>query len=410
MQHQTLIEAAKAAIAARVYGPFRERGGVPGETSKSRIEAAARSYLWNRHVSQMPPARALELAAPVALRPHTDRRAKLYYGPRRPWAGGRYTEGRDTLRHVGDTGAAGLRFIGWSHELPGGPSRYTGWYCRADDTGEMLAGGVWQLPGRKGRARLVYGYAELESNGREMNPGSATLVVSDILESESHCCTWDSVRDLPELRDAAAWADGKAERAAEQQRDYDAGYQAGREAAELDTEAANLRGQLREILAELRAAKRGPAFPPLLARIPLIRAELCERVAEMVSDIHRARKNRDKLWDDCGSYYVEAWRAGFTDNAEGGFRRAVALGFAKPSDWQGPPESNPCGPICRLPVLMPDGMTCVADVWRILESVSFDGAGAIKNRQVSVDGNPGIAFVRNGVWTFKATANQTERT
>lgn len=342
MTKLTLIEAAKAAIAGRVYGPFREAGGLPGETSRSRIEAAARAYLWNRHVRHMPPARALELAAPVALRPHTDRQAKLYYGPRRPWAGERYTEGRDTLRHVGDTGAAGLRFVGWSHELPGGPSRYTGWYCRADDFGDMLAGAVWQLPGRKGRARLVYGYAELESNGREMYPGSATLVVSDILESESHCCTWDSVRDLPELRDAAAWADGTAERAAEQQRDYDSGYQAGREAAELDAESAELRGKLREILAELRAAKRGPVSPPQLARIPLIRATLCERVAEMVSDMRAKREKRGKLWSDCPSWLESAFAAGFADNADGGFRRTVALGFAKASDWQGPPELNPC--------------------------------------------------------------------
>lgn len=341
MQKLTLIEAAKAAIAARVYGPFREAGGLPGERESFRLDAAARAYLWNRHVRHMAPARALELAAPVALRPHTDRGAKLYYGPRKPWAGGRYTEGRDTLRHVADTRAAGLRFIAWADELPGGPSRHTGWYCRADDFGDMLRGGVWQLPGRKGRARLVYGYAELESGGRETNPGSAALVVSDILESEP-CRDWQELRDLPEIRDAAAWADSAAERAAERQREYDSGYQAGREAAELDAEALELRGKLRAILAELRAAKRGPVYPPQAARLPVIRATLCERVGEMVSALRRKRDKRGKLWSDCPGYLESAFAAGFADNAEGGFRRTVALGFAKASDWQGPPDANPC--------------------------------------------------------------------
>lgn len=341
MQKLTLIEAAKAAIAARVYGPFRERGGLPGETSPSRIEAAARAYLWNRHVRHMPPARALELAAPVALRPHTDRQARLWYGPRQAWAGERFKSGGDIARHIGDTREAGLRFVAWADELPGGP-RHTGWYCRADDFGDTLRGGVWQLPGRNGRARLVYGYAEFEGRG-EMNPGSAVIVVSDIVESVSHCCTWDSVRDLPEIRDAARGADSVAESAAEEQRDYDSGYQAGREAAELDSEALETRGKLRSILAELRAAKRGPVSPPLLARIPLIRAELCERVSEMVSDIRRARDARDTLWSDCPSWLEEAFRAGFADNAAGGFRRTVALGYAKATDWKGPPERNPCG-------------------------------------------------------------------
>ena len=46
--------------------------------------------------------------------------------------------------------------------------------------GETLRGGVWQLPGKGGAARLLYGYAEFEGRG-EMNPGSAALVVSDVV-------------------------------------------------------------------------------------------------------------------------------------------------------------------------------------------------------------------------------------
>ena len=38
-----LISAATALVASRVYGPFREAGGLPGETMRSRIDAGGRA-------------------------------------------------------------------------------------------------------------------------------------------------------------------------------------------------------------------------------------------------------------------------------------------------------------------------------------------------------------------------------
>ena len=58
----TNLEPIRRAIAARVFGPFREAGGLPGETSGSRFDAAARAYLWNRRVRFMPAGAALAAA------------------------------------------------------------------------------------------------------------------------------------------------------------------------------------------------------------------------------------------------------------------------------------------------------------------------------------------------------------
>lgn len=335
MTKVTLIEAARRVIAGRVFGPFRESGGLPGETSASRFDAAARAYLWNRHVRKLPAARALELAAPVALRPHTDRQARLWYGGTRGSAGAAFEVAGDSLRWIEGTRDAGLRFIAWADELAG--YRHTGYYNRADGPdgfGETLRGGVWQLPGRKGRARLVYGYTEFEGRG-EMNPGSAAICVSDILESGP-----DDSDYTEAAREAARFADGLAERQAERERDYDSAYQAGRRAAEADAEALQTAAELRPLLAELRSLRKSPHTP--LSPVGQVCKALRSRVAEMRETISAARRKRDSAWDDCGAWAAEAWRAGFCDNAEGGFRRAVALGFARPSDWQGPAELNPC--------------------------------------------------------------------
>lgn len=338
MTKETTLQAAARIIGGRVFGPFREEGGLPGERAAMRLDTAARAYLWNRHMRKLPAARALELAAPYALRPHTVRPPQWYGG--KGGAGAAFEVAGDSLRWIEGTAEAGLRFVGWADELAG--YRHTGYYSRADGPdgfGDLLRGGVWQLPGRKGRARLVYGYTEFEGD-KETNPGSAAVCVSDVLESLSHCCTWDSVRDLPETREAARFADGLAERQAERERDYDSAWQAGREAAELDAEVIAARRDLLRLLPELRPLRRSrfPMAPLGRATCEVLRA----RVDSLLETISAARRKRDSAWDDCGSYAAEAWRAGFADNAEGGFRRAVALGFARRDDWRGPPEANPC--------------------------------------------------------------------
>ncbi len=331
----TTLETARQIIARRVPGPFREQGGLPGERAAMHLDAAARAYLWNRNVRHMGARAALEAAAPVALRPHTDRRAKLWYG-NRGGAGAPFARGRDLLRWTENTEAAGLRFVGWADELPGGPD-HTGWYTDDCGDGMTLRGGVWQLPGKGGAARLLYGYTEFEGRG-EMNPGSAALCVSDIVTAPGQS-EWEGVRDLPELRDAARWADSVAERMAEQERDYQRAYAKGRRAAERDNAAAEARRELLPLLAELRTLRRSPVAGETPAACRALRAT----VDSLLETISAKRAKRDAAWRDVWGDSLEAWRAGFMDESEGGFIRAVRLGYASRDDWQGAPEANPCG-------------------------------------------------------------------
>lgn len=325
---ETISAAAARIIAGRVFGPFREAGGLPGEFSIWRYDGAAGVYLWNRRVRGMGATQAMELAAPWALRPHTER-APQWYGPRGP-VGRAFRDGSDTLRHFSSTRDAGLRFVGWSDELNRG-IRHRGWFCD-DDERETLRGGVWQLPGRDGRARLVYGYAEFESRD-ELNPGSAVIVVSHVLETERA----DDMRDSEELRDAARYGDGMAESAADARRDYERAYQAGREAGEHDEAAIAARKEALPLLRELKAAYRVP-----MARVAFAGAcaVLRDRIDSLIRDRAEARAARDAAWDGVFGSDVEPWKAGFIDSA--GFLRAVRLGYARASDWHGPADRNPC--------------------------------------------------------------------
>ena len=354
-------------------------------------ELLARVYLTNRRRRSMGASEALDRALGLRLA-DGQRPANLWYGNRGGF-GAPFTRGGDVLRWTESTADAGLRFIGWADELPGGPD-HTGWHTDEHGDLETLRGGVWQLPGRKGRARLVYGYTEWEGRG-EMNPGSAALCVSDIVETEP-CREWESVTDLPEIRDAARWADGVADSAAEAERDYRAAYDKGREAAEHDTAAIEARGELLPLLAELRTERRPVAisrFRPgsdrveILARLatleaaeswietrsavdregvergdygidapesmvngprkgprPAICAALRARVDSLLETISESRAARDSAWDSVWSGELEAAQCGFMDSASDGFRRAVALGYASRDDWRGAPELNPCGP------------------------------------------------------------------
>lgn len=332
----TNLEPIRRAIAARVFGPFRETGGLPGETATSRLDAAARAYLWNRRVRFMPAGEALAAALPVALRSHTDRRARLWYGSAGGPAGAPFDHGGDKLRWIEKTEAAGLRFVAWADDIAS--LRYTGWHC--DDEGrETLRGGVWQIPGKGGAARLLYGYAEFEGRG-EMNPGSAALVVSDIVAVPMRG-EFGNLDETDGARDAAQWADGLAESTAEDRRDYDSAYQAGRRAAELDGEALEARAELLPLLAELRAERKRERRPwEGEAMRPAIYAALRGRVDSLLETISEKRRERESAWGNVWrGADLEPWRAGFMD--ESGFVRAVRLGYASRDDWRGAPEANP---------------------------------------------------------------------
>lgn len=319
-------ELAAAIIGRRVYGPFREQGGLPGERAAMRLDTAARVYLWNRRVRGMGAARALKLAIPYALRPHTVR-APQWYGPRGQ-AGQEWQESGDSMRWLDGYSHLGLRLVGYADELLSG-LRHTGWFADCDQS-ETLRGAVWQLPGRKGRARFVYGYVEFEGR-REVNHDSGLVCVSDILSADRTGAdsAWDDQTDSDECRDAARYADGMAESAAETRRDDREAYNAGRDAAERHGEAIEARRALSPLLTEIREAKRGPIYPPLAARIPLVRAELCRRISGLLETISEKRAERDRLWSECPSQMESSWLAGFIDYADNGRAVARAMGWIK---------------------------------------------------------------------------------
>lgn len=317
--------------------------GGAGIDPKAEGAAIASHYRYFRNVRGLPAmaARAAALELPAAYV-----KGREYYGPR-GGAGAVFKQGGDSLRWIESTADAGLRFVAWADELA--RLGHTGWYT--DDLGDWmtLRGGVWQLPGRNGEARLVYGLAEFEGWG-EMNPGSAAICVSDIVRQPMRG-EFGNLDETEGARDAARYADGLAERMAEQERDYRRAYDAGRAAAEADAAAIAARAELLPLLGELRALRRSP----VAGETPAACKALRRAVDSLLETISEKRGERDSAWDGVEhlsdpqnawrANLLEAWRAGFMDQSEGGFVRAVCLGYAKASDWRGAPEANPCGAV-----------------------------------------------------------------
>lgn len=307
---------------ARLRAPAIGGAGIDPRTEGGHV---ASHYRYFRNVRRMGAAAAYREALAM---PAVYTKGREYYGPR-GGAGAVFKHGGDSLRWIENTAEAGLRFVGWADELAS--LRHTGWHC--DDEGrETLRGAVWALPGRKGEARLVYGFQEWEGRG-EMNEGSAALCVSHIVRQPMRD-EWGNLDEMEGARDAARYADGLAESVAEDRRDYNAAYEAGRKAAELDAEAIEARAELAPLLGAHKAHKRSGVGP-------VMAGALLESIKRRLETISEKRAARDSAWDDCGSYGAEAWLAGFMD--ESSFVRAVRLGYAKASDWKGAPEANPCG-------------------------------------------------------------------
>jgi len=311
--------------------------GGAGIDPKAEGAAIASHYRYFRNVRGLPAtaARAAALELPAAYV-----KGREYYGPR-GGAGAVFKQGGDSLRWIESTADAGLRFVAWADELA--RLDHTGWFTDEFQS-ETLRGGVWQMPGRNGEARLLYGYAEFEGRG-EMNPGSAALCVSDVIRVPMRG-EFGNLDETEGARDAARYADGLAESTAEDRRDYDSAYQAGRAAAELDGEALEARAELLPLLGELRALRRAP----VAGNVPAVCKALRSRVDSLLETISANRAERESAWGGVEhlsaphnawrANLLEAWLAGFMD--ESGFVRAVRLGYAKASDWRGAPEANPC--------------------------------------------------------------------
>lgn len=286
----------------------------------------ASHYRYFRKVHGMGAKAALEAAKAL---PADYVKGREYYGSKAGF-GAAMDSG---LRWTESTAESGLRFVGWSDELA--RCGHTGWFTFPDGCpDDTLRGGVWQWPGRNGESLLVPGYAEFDGKS-ETNPGSAALALGDTFRVPMRG-EYDLRESMDGTRDCARRADRLAEIAAEQERDYRAAYDRGARAAELDSEMIAARRELLPLLAEFRLVRRGRR---------MLSETVCEllqkTIRELLATIDEKREARENAWSDCPSCDEPAWRAGFMDESEGGFVRAVRLGYAKRSDWQGPPEACP---------------------------------------------------------------------
>jgi len=129
--------------------------------------------------------------------------------------------GKDVIQCWDNKAAVPFRFAGYSDELIHSIN-HKGWYSDSNQDA-TLRGIVYRLPARNGQTRYLYGYEESDS-------GSVVLY-RDIETDE---------------RDAARFADGRAERIAEDSREYDEAWHAGSDASYKVQEALdNLRLDVR---------------------------------------------------------------------------------------------------------------------------------------------------------------------
>ncbi|MFU1607360.1 hypothetical protein ACM25O_13325 [Sulfitobacter pontiacus] len=248
----------------------------------------------------------------------------------RVWAGLGGTDGapfeaygESACRWIENPEARGLRFVGLAHDVGRAGYSYArdavehkGWYLDADGMGETVAGVVYQLPGRNGRARYLAGYADPHNTGAD-GRGPALLSL-DVLEGDATDFSYDPD---PVLRDAARRADGIAERMAEAERDYQAGFAMGRKArGKMDAARETGRAWL-EACREARAmyaARHGfPALPGPIAR------ELC-RVA--IATARQLRKQYEKQRRKASAWRAEQLPGGYDAARLDGFKQGYAEG------------------------------------------------------------------------------------
>jgi len=183
--------------------------------------------------------------------------------------------GESACRWIENPESKGLRLVGLAHDV--GRAGYAhlrdavahrGWYLDSDGSGETVAGVVYQLPGRDGRARYLVGYAD-PYNADADGSGPALLSL-DVIDGEPVDSHWDAD---PARREAATRADGIAERMAEAERDYQAGHADGRRARGKRAEALETGKAWIQACRDARAmwkARHGfPGLPGPMAR------ELC---------------------------------------------------------------------------------------------------------------------------------------
>ncbi len=179
----------------------------------------------------------------------------------------------------------GLNFVGFADVLAT-RINHKGWY--ADDMQDAIYRGVvYRLPARKGKQRLVIGYADPD------NDDCALMDFSTIYDDEIE----------------AAWAANKfAERKAEKDREYSEAWSAGSQYANLLEDEAVARKAVLELCAAIKPHK-AENFASILCDT------LRGRIRAELRAIKKAREERADLKDNFdGTCQREIWGA-FNDGA-----------------------------------------------------------------------------------------------
>lgn len=159
------------------------------------------------------------------------------------------------------------------HYCEGGP-RHTGWYDNphgesARDGSGLIWGVVAQLSGKDGRPRFLAGWQQGGTDG-----GPVFAMGRGFFDDES---------------DAAAYADGLAERVAEDEKEYQESWGAGARWADLGETIATARAEALELARERRAALRAGLQSPAACRT------IRHRIATLWDSICEARRDREEL-------------------------------------------------------------------------------------------------------------------
>lgn len=184
--------------------------------------------------------------------------------------------GESHMRWMENPTSAGLRFAGYADELSPCIS-HKGWFVDREFQSETARGVVYRLPARKGRARLVYGYADPH------NDGPACLCF-DAADSEGY---------------AADLADNIAERMAEEESEYQEAWRAGRDYDEMDNTISDIRRSTLALIKEVKAICPSPDT------YPETYAALREGITSAIAEIRTLRERRADLIDSYGQH--PAW-------------------------------------------------------------------------------------------------------
>lgn len=157
-----------------------------------------------------------------------------------------------------------------------------GWYCRPDESDEVTAPVVFQLPARNGKPVYMCG-------GTDPNNDGAAYLSPTLFD---------------DLRAACSHAQTCAEQYAEAESRYQESWRKGTEAAELKRENSEARKEALEIAAEMRALRK---------RVDVAAApKACEYLRGVIRDarrtIQRNLKRVESLRRD--AYHVEAFEEG----------------------------------------------------------------------------------------------------